>query len=130
MKEHVSHDVLLMCVGCHQQSDNYDRFMRREMSVDYGVPFDAGAQKYREDPVRVKKRSLARAIVNRNSIPERRRSEMFETLAELLECKPDDITTEQLKELTNAETRLMRMNANSIVLCLMHAIAVFISYNA
>ncbi len=106
MKEHISHDVLLMCVSCHQHCDNHDRFMRRDIALQYNVPVDAGTQKYREDTDRVKVRSLARAIIGqRQSLPDKRREEIMDKLTEYLECKPSDVTPELLQQLANTETR-------------------------
>ena len=101
----MSHDVLLLCVSCHQLSDSYDRFMRCDLSLEYGVPLDAGTQKYREDPERVRRRSLARAISGQRRLPEKRKSEILDGFAEYFKCKPSEITPEMLEEVANLETR-------------------------
>ena len=105
MKEHISHDVLLLCVACHQHCDNHDRFMRRDVCLQYNVPIDAGTQKYHEDSDRVKIRSLARAMIGQQQLPERRKEEIMKKLTEYLECKSSDITPELLQQLANTETR-------------------------
>ena len=40
---------------------------------------------------------------------------MYETLAQLLECTSDEITTEQLQELTNIETRSKHLTIHTIL---------------
>lgn len=38
MKDHTSHDILLLCLSCHQQSNYYDCLFRRQLSEEYNAP--------------------------------------------------------------------------------------------
>ena len=84
--------------------------MRRDLALEYGIALDAGTQKYREDPDNVRRRSFARALIGSRPIPEKRRSEMLDTLAEHLECGSGDITTEMLEQLACTNTRWSLIN--------------------
>lgn len=101
----MSHDVLLLCVPCHQLSDSYDRFMRRDVALQYGVQIDAGTQKYRDDPGRVRVRSFARALKGGRQLPESRKMEMLGKIAEYSNCEIAEITPDKIEELANIETR-------------------------
>lgn len=41
MKEHTSHDVLLLCTPCHQRSNISDLNMRRKLGVICGAPLES-----------------------------------------------------------------------------------------
>ena len=38
MRDHQSHDVLLMCVNCHQDSNHHDFGLRKELEVECDAP--------------------------------------------------------------------------------------------
>ena len=107
MKEHISHDVLLLCVSCHQISSRNDSFMRQQIALDYDAPLEASTQKYHNDPDCVRRRSLARAVLGQREMPEKRRKEVLEVLAAHFQCEIDEITTEMMEELANMDTRFV-----------------------
>lgn len=43
MKDHTSHDVLLLCPRCHQISNMQDLRMREKLAVECDAPFSAKA---------------------------------------------------------------------------------------
>ena len=109
MKEHLSHDVLLLCVNCHQTSSRHDGVMKKMISFEYCAPLEANSQKYHEDPDKVKLRSLARALSaegREHQLPEWRRIEIMETFAVHYGCQSSEVTEEMIQELTCMETRL------------------------
>ena len=38
MRDHQSHDVLLMCIGCHQESNLHDFGLRKMLEVECDAP--------------------------------------------------------------------------------------------
>lgn len=103
----MSHDVLLLCVGCHQLSSHHDGSFRLMIAAEYSAPLEASTQKYHEDSTKVKLRSLARALQsNRGMLPAKRRHEIMETIAVHFNCQPSEVTDEMIQELAVLETRL------------------------
>ena len=50
LKEHRSHDVVLMCLTCHQRSNVYDAAVKERLASECDAPLDAGENgKYRRD---------------------------------------------------------------------------------
>ena len=85
MRDHQSHDVLLMCLNCHQESNRRDHEMRLKLGTICGAPFDENCPKSREDFVLKGVRSAGRALLKdleRNKIPENRKKDLFKTLQE------------------------------------------------
>ena len=87
MKDHQSHDVLLLCVSCHQQSNHHDTQLRRRLAAQCGAPVGSEADvKVRANLDMKRLRSAGRALqANRGKvpgIPERRREELLTVLRE------------------------------------------------
>ena len=66
LKEHKSHDVLLMCVTCHQRSNHHDNELKRHLLNDCRPNGAAtsldGLDKYVHDPVLTKVKSAAKYV--------------------------------------------------------------------
>ena len=58
MREHQSHDILLMCYDCHKKSNLYDLALRTKMAVECGAPIGT------EDDVKVSWRSVFFGALN------------------------------------------------------------------
>ncbi|XP_048757461.2 exonuclease 3'-5' domain-containing protein 2-like isoform X2 [Ostrea edulis] len=80
LKDHASHDVLLLCVPCHQQSTQFDTVLRYQLADESGCPIDMGSSvKVHADKDLQKVRSAARALLSkkeRDKIPEARKAEL------------------------------------------------------
>ena len=59
LKEHLSHDVLLMCIVCHQVANVHNAQLKREIEREHGVPVES-SQKFKEDPKLLKVKNHAR----------------------------------------------------------------------
>ncbi|XP_022092747.1 exonuclease 3'-5' domain-containing protein 2-like [Acanthaster planci] len=85
LKKHTSHDVLLLCLPCHQLSSNYDRIIRQQLVEEYNAPItNTTNARYREDPEKVKARSAAKALQRHKKfgqLPEKRVAELEGVLA-------------------------------------------------
>ncbi|KAM3960146.1 exonuclease 3'-5' domain-containing 2 [Aphomia sociella] len=101
MKEHSSHDVVLLCARCHQRSNIYDQHVRERLAARCGAPLasrDCG--RYTEDMSGKKIRSAARALLNHkqnHTLPEARRKELESVLLQYYTDR-SVISTELLKE--------------------------------
>ncbi|XP_045760722.1 exonuclease 3'-5' domain-containing protein 2 [Maniola jurtina] len=106
MKEHSSHDVVLLCVACHQLSNMLDRALRERLAEQCAAPLGShGNSKIIEDPDCKKIRSAARALLyqsRKHVLPEARRKELEGVILQhyLLH---DEITEELLKEAAQIE---------------------------
>ncbi|XP_033640144.1 exonuclease 3'-5' domain-containing protein 2-like isoform X2 [Asterias rubens] len=85
-KKHTSHDVVLLCLACHQLSSSYDRIIRNQLTVEYNAPITNSTNaRYREDPRRLKARSAAKALKRNTKVgklPEQRVDELKRILSE------------------------------------------------
>uniref|UniRef100_A0A182JVH6 Exonuclease 3'-5' domain-containing protein 2 n=1 Tax=Anopheles christyi TaxID=43041 RepID=A0A182JVH6_9DIPT len=87
MKEHVSHDVLLLCADCHQRSSMCDERLRQELAELCNAPLPG--QKNGTKEIRIESmaeiRKAARALLNfAAKIPPERKQELEQRLLTLL----------------------------------------------
>ncbi|XP_013397750.1 exonuclease 3'-5' domain-containing protein 2 [Lingula anatina] len=106
MKDHLSHDIVLMCTDCHQQSNLYDSALKQRLEVMCDAP--SGSQKgvkYRQDPTLAKVRSAGKALLEHgDKIPAARRIELEKIVADYYGI--DDLDETILKESVELDTRL------------------------
>ncbi|XP_028410872.1 exonuclease 3'-5' domain-containing protein 2-like isoform X2 [Dendronephthya gigantea] len=105
MKDHHSHDVLLLCPSDHMISTYQDDLLRRKLAEKYQAPL-ASAQVARlmQDPELKNVKSAAKALVYAGEkIPEGRRNELLATVKEYF--KTDEPTREMLLKASELETR-------------------------
>ena len=43
LKDHASHDVLLLCMSCHVRSTQYDTVLRYQLADECNAPIDMGS---------------------------------------------------------------------------------------
>ena len=61
MKDHKSHDVVLLCTACHQQCSVQDDAVKQQLAAKCNAPFSSGSSaKYTEDKTMAKVRSAAK----------------------------------------------------------------------
>lgn len=106
MKDHTSHDVLLMCVRCHQISNVSDQKIREKLAIQCGAPLKAqdGGAKAITVPRFRQLKSISRALLyQRDRIPEQRQNELREKFKEL--CPEiQEITDDDLESFVDIET--------------------------
>uniref|UniRef100_A0A182SU42 3'-5' exonuclease domain-containing protein n=1 Tax=Anopheles maculatus TaxID=74869 RepID=A0A182SU42_9DIPT len=108
MKEHVSHDVLLLCADCHQRSSMQDERLRQELAELCNAPL--AGQKNGSKEIRIESmaeiRKAARALLNSAAkIPPERKQVLEERLLSLLnslgsEGESEPANGSQITELT------------------------------
>ena len=105
MRDHQSHDVLLMCLDCHQASNRLDHQMRSKLATISGSPLDEIISKTKEDFDLKAIRSAGRALLKdfeRNKIPMERKRELIRILKEHFE--KDELGFEIIEAAANIDT--------------------------
>ncbi|XP_051872329.1 exonuclease 3'-5' domain-containing protein 2 isoform X2 [Pristis pectinata] len=105
MKDHNSHDVLLLCTACHAASNCYDNILKQQLAKEFSAPIGCEESvRLLEDPVRRQVRSGARALLHAESLPEIRREELQDILKTFFNV--ETLTEELLEEGAGLETRI------------------------
>ncbi|ELR49067.1 Exonuclease 3'-5' domain-containing protein 2 [Bos mutus] len=109
MKDHNSHDVLLLCTSCHAISNYYDNHLKQQLAREFQAPIGSEeGLRLLEDPERRQVRSGARALLNAESLPAHRKEELLQGLREFY--RTDRVTEEMLQEAASLETRISNEN--------------------
>lgn len=106
MKDHNSHDVLLLCTSCHAASNYYDNILKQRLAEEFGAPIGCEeGVRLLEDPIRRQVRSGARALLNVDqNLPITRRDELLTIIKDFY--KTEHITEDLLHEASGLETRI------------------------
>ncbi|XP_074092143.1 exonuclease 3'-5' domain-containing protein 2 isoform X2 [Macrotis lagotis] len=105
MKDHNSHDVLLLCTSCHAISNYYDNNFKQQLAGECGAPIGSEeGLRLLEDPVRRQVRSGARALLNAENLPAYRKEELLQGIKEFFNT--DTVTDLILQEAASLETRI------------------------
>ncbi|CAG5134419.1 unnamed protein product, partial [Candidula unifasciata] len=98
LKDHSSHDVLLLCTACHRKSSDSDVIMRLQLAEECNAPLDSGpTSKIFLDHELQKVRSAGRALLtSKNSMPEERVIELERCLQDFYGV--ESVTEELIKE--------------------------------
>ncbi|XP_054988702.1 exonuclease 3'-5' domain-containing protein 2 [Sorex araneus] len=109
MKDHNSHDVLLLCTSCHAVSNYYDNHLKQQLAREFQAPIGSEeGLRLLEDPERRQVRSAARALLNAESLPGPRKEELLHALRDFYSS--DKVTKEMLQEAASLETRISNEN--------------------
>ncbi|KYO21691.1 exonuclease 3'-5' domain-containing protein 2 isoform X2 [Alligator mississippiensis] len=109
MKDHNSHDVLLLCTSCHAISNYYDNHLKQQLAEEFAAPIGCEeGVRLLEDPHRRQVRSGARALLNAGSLPDSRREELLQGIKDFFDR--ETITPEMLQEAAELETRIYNEN--------------------
>ena len=87
MKDHQSHDVLLMCVQCHQISNLHDASLRSQLALECQAPIGTENDIKLRDNFDLKKvKSAGRALKNsKSNLPQSRRDELSQVRNNILQ---------------------------------------------
>jgi hypothetical protein len=82
MKDHQSHDVLLLCVRCHQLSNLHDASLRTKLALECNAPIGTENDVKLRDNFDLKRvKSAGRALYNaKDKLPEQRKNELLQIL--------------------------------------------------
>ncbi|XP_044292794.1 exonuclease 3'-5' domain-containing protein 2 [Varanus komodoensis] len=105
MKDHNSHDVLLLCTTCHAVSNYHDNHLKLQLAEEFGAPLGCEeGVRLLEDPIRRQVRSGARALLNADSLPDPRKEELLQVVKDYFNSTT--ISPEMLQEAAGLETRI------------------------
>ncbi|KAL0849790.1 hypothetical protein ABMA28_011736 [Loxostege sticticalis] len=111
MKDHSSHDVVLLCVACHQRSNMGDQCVREKLATLCNAPMvSKDFTKYSEDATCKKIRSAARALLyqsKKHVLPEARRKLLEDTV---LQYYPDQTEVTEALLLEAADLQVVFEN--------------------
>ncbi|XP_060076578.1 exonuclease 3'-5' domain-containing protein 2-like [Ylistrum balloti] len=95
LKDHSSHDVLLMCVPCHMDSTQHDSVLRNKLAEECNAPIDNGSGiKVHNDEDLRKVCSAAKALLkSRDKIPAQRQELLEDTIRSFYNT---EVVTEEL----------------------------------
>lgn len=109
MKDHNSHDILLLCTSCHAASNVHDGFLKQALAEEYCAPqgCEEGVRLL-EDTDRRRVRSAARALLSaREGLPETRKQELEELIKNYLNMDHDQpLTNDTINQVASLETRI------------------------
>lgn len=132
MKDHNSHDVLLLCTSCHAISNYYDNHLKQRLAEEFSAPIGCEeGVRLLEDPLRRQVRSGARALLNADSLPDTRREELLQGIKDFFNT--ETVTSEMLQEAAGLETRyykspVTRFNVSAICMCMCIVMYLDLSY--
>ncbi|XP_061551994.1 exonuclease 3'-5' domain-containing protein 2 [Phycodurus eques] len=110
MKDHNSHDILLLCTGCHAASNVHDAALKQQLADAFAAPqgCEEGVRPM-EDPERRRVRSAARALLSAGGgLPQRRRDELRVLVKNFLNVGEErELTEEELRRAAALETRIL-----------------------
>nr|XP_061799022.1 exonuclease 3'-5' domain-containing protein 2-like isoform X2 [Nerophis lumbriciformis] len=110
MKDHNSHDILLLCTTCHVTSNVHDTLLKQQLADDFAAPqgCEEGVR-IAEDPERRRARSAARALLSvGDRLPVRRRDELLAFIRSFLDMSQEqELTEDELRRVANFETRIL-----------------------
>lgn len=104
MRDHSSHDILLMCYNCHTYSNLFDLALRRDLAMECDAPINSSVDvKVREVDGARTVRSAARAIIKdtSNKIPAVRKESLRKVLKDHFDV--EELTEEMLRKAENLE---------------------------
>ncbi|XP_029349734.1 exonuclease 3'-5' domain-containing protein 2 isoform X1 [Echeneis naucrates] len=107
MKDHNSHDILLLCTSCHAASNVHDSFLKQQLAEEFAAPqgCEEGVRLL-EDSDRRRVRSAARALLTAgDGLPEQRREELQDVIKSFLNMN-EELTDEALQQAASLETRI------------------------
>uniref|UniRef100_A0A4W5QX44 Exonuclease 3'-5' domain-containing protein 2 n=1 Tax=Hucho hucho TaxID=62062 RepID=A0A4W5QX44_9TELE len=108
MKDHNSHDILLLCTSCHAASNVHDGFLKQQLADEHAAPqgCEEGVRLL-EDSDRRRVRSAARALLTAGEgLPGPRRDELREVIRIFFNDPDGELTTDTLQSAAGLETRI------------------------
>uniref|UniRef100_A0A3P9AL64 Exonuclease 3'-5' domain-containing protein 2 n=1 Tax=Esox lucius TaxID=8010 RepID=A0A3P9AL64_ESOLU len=108
MKDHNSHDILLLCTSCHAASNVHDGFLKQQLADEYSAPqgCEEGVRLL-EDSDRRRVRSAARALLTAGEgLPGSRRQELQDIIRSFYNNPDLELTPDILQRAAGLETRI------------------------
>lgn len=105
LKDHQSHDVVLLCISCHKVSNAHDMLLKDTLARECNAPLGReGGQKVKVDRTRKSLKNAASALLkSRSTIPETRVRELEDVVKAYFTV--ESINQELLEEAANIDAR-------------------------
>uniref|UniRef100_A0A8C1UU12 Exonuclease 3'-5' domain-containing protein 2 n=1 Tax=Cyprinus carpio TaxID=7962 RepID=A0A8C1UU12_CYPCA len=108
MKDHNSHDILLLCTSCHAASNVYDGVLKQRLAEEHSAP--QGCEegiRLLEDADRRRVRSAARALLSASDgMPQTRKEELLTVIQSFFCNGQQEVTQDMLQRAAALETRI------------------------
>uniref|UniRef100_A0A8C1CVH2 Exonuclease 3'-5' domain-containing protein 2 n=4 Tax=Cyprinus carpio TaxID=7962 RepID=A0A8C1CVH2_CYPCA len=108
MKDHNSHDILLLCTSCHAASNVYDGVLKQRLAEAHSAP--QGCEegiRLLEDADRRRVRSAARALLSASDgMPQTRKEELLTVIQSFFCNGQQEVTKDMLQKAAALETRI------------------------
>lgn len=109
MKDHNSHDILLLCTSCHAASNVYDGVLKQRLAEEHSAP--QGCEegiRLLEDADRRRVRSAARALLSASDgMPQTRKEELLTVIQSFFCNGQQEVTQDMLQRAAALETRYL-----------------------
>lgn len=117
MKSKTSHDILLLCIECHQKSNISENVLRLKLKAKCNAPLEGDKNEEDIEAAKILKchQKLARALLKGNNIPDSRIQEMKEILESAY--PGDEINDDFLIDLMSQQpsTTILNSHGNIVV---------------
>ncbi|XP_052437090.1 exonuclease 3'-5' domain-containing protein 2 isoform X1 [Carassius gibelio] len=108
MKDHNSHDILLLCTSCHAASNVHDGVLKQRLAEEHYAP--QGCEegiRLLEDADRRRVRSAARALLSASDgMPQTRKEELLSVIQSFFCNGQQEVTQDMLQRAAALETRI------------------------
>ena len=86
-----SHDILAVCIPCHEEYETHAFAFKQELGEQYGIPVEGIGSRYDKDVARV--RGMSNALIKYGSqIPEERKQEMMGIILDYVKAEGIEFT--------------------------------------
>jgi len=122
IKSHNFHDVLPMCVDCHETYERKADEFKKELSSIYDAPLDGLVTDKSDVPVKYIK--MAIALIKDSKIPNRRRRDMKNKIKSKFNIKR--LTRNKIKKISEIKSTIIKKTHGEIVVSKLSDISLFI----
>jgi hypothetical protein len=105
LKNHSHHDVLPLCMVCHDIYEGHANDLKRKFAIQYNAPMNGiSVGEFTIDRCRQIKaaRASANILVNKNNLPDKRRADLIEKIKSILQTDEIDLVSISKMEIPEA----------------------------
>lgn len=91
LKSRSAHDVVPLCVTCHNYYEPYAWELKKSLAIQYEVSLDFGSDFYKKKDEKAHAIKISKVLLKNNKIPIDRKLELLELIEEFLGKKKEEI---------------------------------------
>jgi hypothetical protein len=99
IKSRSSHDVVPLCVDCHERYETFAFQLKKKLAVDYGVPLDGQTTKVVDPTIQARKAAYALFQFG-DRMPPERKAYMLSVVSDYLKKNAEDLTATDIQSLS------------------------------